>query len=118
MVSKSLLEHKHDKVFVIGKGLFDSTAEQEYITCELELRRNGFSSVKTAAMYNKPVDPANQVDWLKWCGVELLTADVLYIIPTDKEVRTGTLDLYHGYEWCRELAHSVKMPVFFKEYEN
>lgn len=117
MVSKQLLAHKNDKVFIIGKGIFDSTAEREYIESELFLRHNGFSSIRTAAMYTKPVDPNNQIEWFKWMGRELLSSDMVYILPSEKEVRIGTFELYAGYEWCRELAHSVKIPVFFKEYE-
>lgn len=117
MLSKDLLKYKNDKVFIIGRGIFDSTAEKSYVDSELLLRAEGFSSIRHAAMYPKPVDPNDQTDWMRWVGRELLSADILFIIVTDREVRRGPLELFIGYEWCRELAHSVKIPVFYKEYE-
>ncbi len=117
MVYKTLVDHKNDKVFVIGKGLFDDTAASEYMDAVAFLRGLGFSSITTALQYQGVIDQTDQTDWMKWCGRELLSSDILFIIPTDREVRLGPLDLYHGYEWCRELAHSVKIPVYYEEYE-
>ena len=117
MVSKDLLSHKDDKVFIIGKGLFDAKAAGEYGDAVLFLRKLGFSSIVNANMFHGTIDPSDQTAFMRWCGMEVLKADILYIICSDKEIRKGPFELFSAMEWCRELAHSVKMPVFFKEYE-
>ena len=117
MVSKSFLLHKNDKIFVIGKGLFDERAASEYIDAETALRSLGFSSVTTAYLFRGPTDPTDQTNWMKWCGTQILTADALYILCPESEIRKGPFELYSTMEWCRELAHSVKIPVFFEEYD-
>lgn len=118
MGSKLFLQHKNDRVFIIGKGIFDEVGRGEYHDALLSLRALNFSAINTGADYQYPVDPNDQINWMKWCAHKVIDADLIYIICSDKDIRKGPFELFSCQEYCRELAHSLKIPVYFKEYED
>lgn len=118
MGSKLFLQHKNDSVFIIGKGIFDEVGRGEYHDALLSLRALNFSAIDTGADYQYPVDPSDQIKWMKWCAHKVIDADLIYIICSDKDIRKGPFELFSCQEYCRELAHSLKIPVYFKEYED
>ena len=118
MGSKLFLQHKNDRVFIIGKGIFDEVGRGEYHDALLSLMALNFSAINTGADYQYPVDPNDQINWMKWCAHKVIDADLIYIICSDKDIRKGPFELFSCQEYCRELAHSLKIPVYFKEYED
>ena len=118
MGSKLFLQHKNDRVFIIGKGIFDEVGRGEYHDALLSLRALNFSAINTGADYQYPVDPNDQINWMTWCDHKVIDADLIYIICSDKDIRKGPFELFSCQEYCRELAHSLKIPVYFKEYED
>lgn len=117
MLSKKLLENKNKKVFIIGKRITDEASIQEYRDAECMLRNNGFSSIQSAVNFIGHVSSANQTAWMKYCAERLVKSDLVFVIGNNTPYRSKPVELFFCQNWCIDLANTLKIPVFFVEYE-